>query len=327
VVPDIATLIRATLALLERKEANIRSRLSFWITYPFVMAAFKWRSHREWRQIVPRRWLSPTAVIAEDLELFEPRERFDLKFIDDFAKARDDIMSLTKKQIIVSVLIFLFLLSNYLAIGLDVSLGGFSLRYSPGIAEGLLLVSNMLSCYTLFLQANSSILDATIKSAIKFGVPEELRTLYLVRYFPHEQFGRYQPFNMPYLIPTKLQRTLTQAVAVLLLILLVFTLFAFATCNLFLLIHHLWIKPSFGVWSNVLLVYIFLLGVSATIYLVLTRARLPYLDYTVNGELELLQQMNPERHRTRLQEIYGRLNEDRRNMERRGYLNPTPRSD
>lgn len=85
-------------------------------------------------------------------------------------------MSLTKKQIILSALIFVFLLSNYLALGLDINVGGFSLRYSPGIPEGLLLLSNTLSCYTLILQANSSILDATIKSAIKFGVPEELRT-------------------------------------------------------------------------------------------------------------------------------------------------------
>ena len=272
---------------------------------------------------MPRRWLSPAEVITEDLDLFESRDRFDLKFIDDFAKARDEIMSLTKKQIIFSTLVFLFLLSNYLAVGLDINVGGFSLRYGPGIPEGLLLISNLLSCYTLILQANSSILDATIKSAIKLSVPVELRTVYLVRYFPHEQFGRYQPFNMPYLIPTKLQRAIGKGVAVLFLILLILTLFAFAACNLFLLIHHLWIKPSFGVWSNLLLVYILLLGLGATFYLVLTRVRLPYLDYTVNTELELLQQVDPARHRARLQELYGRLNEDRRRMENRGYVNPT----
>jgi hypothetical protein len=269
---------------------------------------------------VPRRWLSPTEIIAEDLELFEQRDRFDLKFIDDFAKARDDVMSLTKKQIIFSVLVFLFLLSNYFALGLDINVVGFSLRYSPGIPEGLLLISNLLSCYTLILQANSSILDATIKSAIRSGVPEELRTVYLVRYFPHEQFGRYQPFNMPHLIPTKLQRAIGRGVAILFLIFLILTFFAFAACNLFLLIHHLWIKPNFGIWSNLLLVYILLLGVGATLYVLMTRFRLPYLDYTVNSELELLEQVDPERHRARLQEIYGRLNADRRDMERRGYV-------
>ena len=235
-------------------------------------------------------------------------------------------MSLTKKQIIFSVLIFVFLLSNYLAIGLDINVGGFSLRYSPGIPEGLLLISNMLSCYTLILQANSSILDATIKSAIKFGVPEELRTVYLVRYFPHEQFGRYQPFNMPYLIPTKLQRAIGKGVAILFLILLILTLLGFAATNLFLLVHHLWIKPNFGVWSNLLLVYLLLLGLGATFYLILTRARLPYLDYTVNDELELLKQVDPARHHARLKEIYGRLNDDGRDMEERGYVTRASRT-
>jgi hypothetical protein len=174
----------------------------------------------------------------------------------------------------------------------------------------------------LILQANSSILDATVKSAIKLGVPEELRTVYLVRYFPHEQFGRYQPFNMPHLIPTKLQRSISKGVAILFLMVLFLTLFAFAACNLFLLIHHLWVKPSFGVWSNLLLAYILLLGVGALFYVILTRFRLPYLDYTINSELELLQQVDPVRHRVRLQEIYGRLNQDRRNIEQRGYLKP-----
>jgi hypothetical protein len=40
--------------------------------------------------------------LSEDLELFEARDRLDLKFIDDFAKARDEVMSLTKKQLIFS---------------------------------------------------------------------------------------------------------------------------------------------------------------------------------------------------------------------------------
>ncbi len=289
-----------------------------------MVGAFKWRTYKEWRRIVPRRWLSPTEIIAEDLALFEQRDRFDLKFIDDFAKARDELLSLIKKQIIFSVLIFLFLLSNYFALGLDINVVGFSLRYSPGIPEGLLLISNLISCYTLILQANSSILDATIKSAIKVGVPEELQTVYLVRYFPHEQFGRYQPFNMPHIIPTKLQRSIGKGVAILFLIFLILTSLSFAACNLFLLIHHLWLKPNFGIWSNLLLAYILLLGVGATLYIVLTRFRLPYLDYTVNSELELLEQVDPDRHRVRLQEIYGGLNADRRNMEQRGYVNVGP---
>lgn len=295
-------------------------RLEFWITYPFVVLAFKWREHKAWRRIVPRRWLSPSEIIAEDLSLFEPRDRIDLKLLEDFAKARDDTLGLAKKQLVFSAITFAFLLTNYLDIGLDISVAGFSLRHGRGIPEGLLLVSNLLSCYTLILQSNAAILDATIKSAIPLTVPEELRNLYLVRYFPHEQFGRYQPFNMPYLIPNQLQRAIGKATALLFLGILTTTILAYSACNLFLLIHHLWIKPSFGVWSTALLMYILTLGLGAFLYLILTRLRLPYLDYTANDELELLKQIDPIRYRARLDEIYGPLNADRNNMRQRGYL-------
>lgn len=236
--------------LIGSKDKSIFSRIKFWLVRPFVIGAFKWRAHKEWRRIIPRRWLSPAEVIALDLELFEPRSHLDQKFIDDFVKARDDIMSLTKKQMILSALIFLFLLSNYLDIGLDISMGGFSLRYSRGIPEALLLISNLISCYTLILQGNCAVLDATIRSAITIVVPEELRALYLVRYFPHEQFGRYSPFNMPYLIPARFQRFIGKAAAILFLTLIILTSLAFVACNIFLLVHHLWIKPSFGIWSK-----------------------------------------------------------------------------
>lgn len=297
-------------------------RLKFWTTYPFAIAAFKWRERREWRRIVPRRWLSPGEVITQDLQLFEQRDRLDSKFLDDFAKARDDTVSLIKKQTILSALIFVFLLSNYLEIGLDINISGFSLHNTRGIPEGLLLISNLLSCYTLILQANSSVLDATIRAAIKQSVPEELQALYLVRYFPHEQFGRYQPFNMPYLVPSKLQRRIGRIVAILFLVVLILTSVGFASCNLLLLIHYLWLTPSFGVWSHVLLAYILVLGLGAFLYLILTRVRLPYLDYTINHELELLQQVDPVRHRVRLQEVYGPLNVVRGKMAQRGCLNP-----
>ena len=56
--------------------------------------------------------------------------------------------------------------------------------------------------------------------------------------------------------------------------------------------------------------------------LLMTRFRVPYTDFTVNDEIELLRQTNPARYRLRLQEIYGEMNDDRIEMERRGYLKP-----
>ncbi len=72
-----------------------------------------------------------------------------------------------------------------------------------------------------------------------------------------------------------------------------------------------------------MLLYILTLGLGALFYVVLTRFKLPYLDYTVNDELELLKQIDPARYSARLQEIYGPLNADRKHLEQRGYLKPT----
>ncbi|WP_316180146.1 MULTISPECIES: hypothetical protein [unclassified Bradyrhizobium] len=255
-----------------------------------------------------------------DLALFEPPSGLDLKIVDEFAKTRDETLGLIKRQTIFTLLVFVFLLANYLNVGLDVSVAGFSLRYSKGIPEGLLLIANLIACYTIILQANCSMLDATIRSVIGLATPTELQTLYLIRYFPHEHFGRYQPFNMPHLVPSRSLRALTRITAILFVMLLIATTLAFSACNLFLLVYHLWINPSFGAWSTLLLVYILALGFVAILYIALTRLRLPYLDYTVNNELELLGQIDPRRHKMRLQEIYGDLTKDRQDLRDRGYL-------
>jgi hypothetical protein len=297
----------------------------FWLRYPFAITAYTWRRRKLWREVVPRLWLSQGKLLSLDLEMFEDQDPkiIDRKFIDDFAKARDETLATIKKQIIISALIFLFLLSNYLSLGLDISIAGFSLRYTPGIPEGLLLISNLLSCYTLVLQGNCYLLDAAIKFAIKKAIPEELRTTFLIRYFPHENIGGFQTFNLPHITPTKITSKITSWTLKLFLILLCITVLAYTACYFFLLIHHLWIKPNFGIWSHILLAYLLLCGLGAFLYSVLTRFPLPYDDYTTNNEIELLQQINPQAHRIRLRELYSKLNDARREMERLGYW-PAP---
>jgi hypothetical protein len=187
------------------------SRFRFWIFYPFVITAFYWRQQREQRRITPIRWLSSGGLLEEDLEssFGEIKNQLDPKFIEDFAKARDDTLSLIKKQMFVSLAIFVFLAANALSVALDFSIAGFSLKTAPGVPEALLLISNLLACYTLILQGNCALLDTAIRAAIKHFIPEELRSLYLVRFFPHENTGSYRPFNLPHVIPTRF----TQAIS------------------------------------------------------------------------------------------------------------------
>lgn len=290
---------------------------------PFSVAAFKIRRRREWRRIVPRRWLSPGELLIQDLENYEPQRAYNLdgKFIDDFAKARDDLLLQIKKQISFSLAVFAFLASNYFGIKLGLSFFGFTINDAPGIAEGLLLVSNLVACYTIMLQGNVYLIEAAIKHAIARTIPEELRLIYLVRYFPHEHFGAYRPFNLPHIIPNKLSRGVAKIAAILFLLLLAVVAMFFAASNFGLLLYFLWFHAQFGLVSYTLLAFILACGLCTLLYIPLTRFRLPYLDYSINHELELLKQQNPELYRQRLEEIYGPLNDDERSMKAKGYLN------
>jgi hypothetical protein len=298
------------------------SRLRVHLMRPFAIFAFKLRQRREWRRIIPRRWLSPGELLIQDLENYEPQGTYtlDSKFIDDFAKARDDLLSQIKKQLTFSAVVFVYLGSSYLGIGLGFSGFGFSLKDTPGVSEGLLLASNLLACYTLMLQANVYLIESAIKHAISRTVPEELRTLYLVRYFPHEHFGVYRPFNLPHIIPNGPSRALVKVTSILFLLLLAAVTIGFAACNFGLLLYFLWFHPQLGIASYVLLIFILACGLCTFLYLLLTRCRLPYLDYTVNNELELLKQVDPRRYQERLTEIYGKLNEDKKSMIAKGFL-------
>lgn len=286
------------------------------------MTAYAWRQHKENRRIVPTLWLSPAELFARDIELYEPAEgsKFDQKFIEDFAKARDETLALIKKQSIVSLVIFAFLLASYTSIGVDISIAGISLKNTPGVPEALLLITNLLSCYNLVLQGNCYLIESAMKLAIASAFPEQLQPIYRIRYFPHEITGRYYAVSLPHITQTKLVSRLTGAIIWLFFPLLVIGTIAFIATNLYLLFHFLWLRPNFGAWSYALLAYILACGVFSFLYMLLSRIRVPYRDFTVNHELEILQQINPEQHRIRGQQIFGRLNEYRDEMERRGYI-------
>jgi len=66
--------------------------------------------------------------------------------------------------------------------------------------------------------------------------------------------------------------------------------------------------------------YIFVSSIYGLLFLLITRVRLRYLDYTTNHEIEILRQVAPERLNARLNEIYGPVNADRQDMINRGYL-------
>jgi hypothetical protein len=290
---------------------------------PFAIALYKWRRERALNRIHPLVWLAPGRLLQLDLDLFEDKEgKFLTKeLLDDLAKTRDALFERMRKQWIVSVLVFIFLAANYFAINLDFSISGFSLKFAPGIREGLLLLVNIIGVNTLMLQSNIYALDSAIRFLIAKVFPEELHNLYIIRYFAHEHYPAYNPFNLPHITPTNFTSNILIYGFSALGILVVITSLAATTLNIFI-VFDMWRNPAFGIWSKVIGVYIMAMGLVAVIYTIITRLRLPYRDFTANHELEILEQVDLDRHARRREELYREATELYIEMVRRGYIAP-----
>lgn len=297
----------------------------FWsgASKPFVKAGFQWRLWRANSRIYPIVWQTPGERLRLDLELFEDKESkyINKEFLEDLSKARDGAFERARKQSIVSMLIFIFLAANYFSINLDFSISGFSLKFSPGIREGLLLIVNILAFNTLMLQGNTHVLSAAMKHIISRIYPEELQTLYTIRYFAQDYYVPYYPYNVRHIAPTSLTSKISSYGAISFAALAILTAAGFYILNI-AIVFDTWKNPTFGVWSKALSVYIAILGIYGIFYSAITRFRLPYRDYTVLDELSIMEQVHPERHRERWDQVYKEVSDIYGDMLKRGYKLP-----
>ncbi|MGB3044958.1 MAG: hypothetical protein WBB98_17430 [Xanthobacteraceae bacterium] len=292
-----------------------------WVRRCLRICEIKKRIKAEERKIVPILWLTPAKLLEMDLDLYFTDEgvgkHTDGKLIDDLARSRDGCLALVKKQMIISAAAYILLLSNYFSAGVDqVNLGIVTVKIGRGVQEALLLFASGLSIYTLLLHSNALALDAAIKTAIKSTVVPELRSIYFLRYFPHEGFGNYQPFNLPHITMPPFTRFIhfRAAPALFVLFLLVGLLGWFFMWSV--LVLDIWEKARLGVWSKVIVVMAFAIVLYSTVFLASRRSRLPYSDYTVNNEIELLRQVDRRRLHMRDKELFARLRRLKRLLER-----------
>lgn len=317
----VRTILVRLIRVLRKHSSEAKRNLWILATYPFVMAAFKWRSWRLINKHFPILFLNPGRLLQLDLELYEEVEGHKLSkdLLDDLSKTRDSLFERARKQTLVSSLIFIFLVANYFSINVDFSISGFSLKFAPGVKEGLLLIVNIIAFNTLMLQSNIHALNSAMGHIITRIFPEELRGLYTIKYFGQEYYKTYQPFNLPNLTMTNLTSQIALYWS------FIFAATAFTTAGIIYalniaIVFDLWKNPSIPFWSKAIAVYILILGVNGVFYSVITRFLVPYRDYSVNHELEITRQVHPDRHAQRLEEVYGELVNVEMAMVERGYM-------
>ncbi len=312
--------LREWMSMTAKRCQLVFGRIRFYLGWPLAMARHKMRLRTIDRKIVPINWLSPATLLARDLDYFEgSKEHLNKGLLDEFAKARDDLSSRINKRLILSTTIFVYLLANFLSIGIDIKLPGIELKYIPGVPEGLLVFVSLIGILNMIHLNAVYTIESSMKYIINIIYPDELRKLYSIRYFPNEAFGPYVPLNIPHILPTSLTSFISINSARLFFFISIPTFIIYALTNGWF-VYDLIANPKIPYVSRGVGVYVAMLGIYSFMYLMMTRFRLPYNDWVINHELELLQQIDPKKHGERLDEIYSERSAEIRRMREGGYI-------
>jgi hypothetical protein len=318
---SVRDVMRGAVGAVEKRLATLYQVAKFYLLWLPAVLNFKRQERLAFEEISPRLWLSSAEIIERDLALYDEIDGFklDKPFLDDLVKTRTDLQDRIGKRVILSIGIFIFLFANFLSVKVNFKVGGFDFSYGPGIPEGLLLISNLIAVHTLMMQNTLHIMDSTIRFIVGKIIPPELHQIYLAKIFTREHYPSYSAYNLPHITFNNINSFINKYTAIGFVILIFGSLILFMYCNLWM-ISDLILNPKMG-WISVSIgIYILIMGIFSLFYVIITRMKLPYTDYTVNNELELLAQIDPAKRDARLAEIYGKVASLRRDMEKRGYL-------
>lgn len=304
-----------------KRAKPLLNRTKFYALWLPAMIAFKVRERRAFNEISPTIWLSSAELIQKDLELYDEVEghKLDKSFLDDLVKTRTDLQDKIAKRLVLSFGVFVFLLSNFLSVKIDFKVGGFDFKYGPAVADGLLLMTNVLAVHTLMMQNSLHIMDSAIRTIIQKSVPPELHQFYHARIFNREHYPSYVPYNLPHITYKPVNTFIGKYTAIAFIFMLIGSSLIYLFLNLWM-IFDLITNPKLGWISISIGSYILVTGIIALCYMITTRFKLPYTDYTVNHELELLEQIDPDKRDVRRAEIYEKIIALRRDMVKRGYI-------
>ncbi|MER9251117.1 hypothetical protein NKI59_04785 [Mesorhizobium sp. M0598] len=299
------------------------NRIRFWCSFPFARLGFWLRERKRYNAMFPRRWLSPAQIIDHDLELVDDDDvgKLDRSLLDLLVARRDHLKSSSGKFTILNISLFTFLVANYFHLGTDVSVYGISIKSSPGVAESLLAISSTLGIYAATLQANIAIVDGAIAHLLKRIFPRGILNVMKSALIPETAIGKYFPSNIPHLVFTGFHSAASKYFVYCYLMLLIVIIACVYAISM-LLMKEIWIASSLGVYSKIIVVYVFICGIFGAMFLLLTRFPSPYRDYSVFHKMQIAEQLWPDQASDLRQQLYGAKIEDRADLERRGYIKP-----
>ncbi|PBB80892.1 hypothetical protein CK218_10805 [Mesorhizobium sp. WSM3879] len=307
------------LFLLEKAAA----RMGFWLTAPFVRAAFYLRERKRDRLRFPRRWLSPQQIVSLDLDLIDDDDqpRMDRSLLDLLVARRDQIKANSSRVSVVNLSLSVFLLATYFKVGADVSVLGISIKDSAGVPEFLLATNATMALYISSLQGNVSILEGAISHLIGKIFPAGMSNVMRAALLTEASIGKYYPLNMPHLLLTDFHWRLGKFLAYFMVVIALVVAIIIIGFNVALMLS-IWKQSSIGIYSNLIVIYVAICGIFSFLFMFLTRLPTTFTDYSLLHQMQIAEQLNPKHAEEIRRKAYRSSIEDQSDLEQRGFIKP-----
>lgn len=302
---------------------GIRNSLAHRFRKLFARVAYRRRLKRYERIRIPSRWRSTAALIAADLPLAKEVDGDDVfgkELLGTLSAGREQIDKKLAQRASISTILTVFLVSQALAFDLNVSVLGVALKPAPKIYEILILVSALITAWTLPLIANRHVLSVAIKALIHNVYPASATYLVERAQLPDEPPYVFLPTYQPTLIWSKFKSRYAWFTIAYLTILIAMSM-VFAGVTRYFIYMHAFEHPGFD-WSYYLLGLSVFAEISAAIFLLFFVLPLPHKDYSAFERLQVLEQINQEAALKERAELFKAQFEDTQRMKDLGYLAP-----
>lgn len=268
----------------------------------------RFRNRRDPAQITyPVRWLTYKTRLREDLrELYERKdgkEFFSKEYVDALSAEAKQLERWVLKLWAWELAIAAFIAIGFLSGDASISIFGVSLKNATGVKEVLLAFSATITFGLIILNSSKEALLHVIQCITEFAAPKDfidfarlaMPTSFGVKMYIAKQYNRWV-----------FSTFLTQLLFVILLVLLTAATAIIFAC---LIGFSIWIfleiyqRPTLGIWSTAVLVYVSLSWVFGVIWTIRFTAPMPYQDLGILKKLNELQKTDPAAHRRLLEKV------------------------
>ncbi|KQT04146.1 hypothetical protein ASG50_18275 [Rhizobium sp. Leaf386] len=171
----------------------------------------------------------------------------------------------------------------------------------------------------LIAQNNQYTMDCAIKHVIETTFPKSLQSIYMAKYFWHENFGRHFPQNIPHLTTTSPQHFVGLFFMIGWVVAIISYSIAFLIVSTIIAID-VWNNAGLGWLSKSIATLSIVNAILCWGCMLSFRGPMPYRNWFRSQKIDVLKQIAPSQVKAKEEALYGERMADYRNLIERGYI-------